>query len=81
MWIFAFTVSGKVVSEGKPIEGAIVFVREVGVRAYTDKDGKFSLNLKGGEYTFVVQALGYRVERERFGISFRYHDKFLFKTP
>jgi hypothetical protein len=68
MWIFAFTVSGKVVSEGKPIEGAIVFVREVGVRAYTDKDGRFSLNLKGGEYTFVVQALGYRVERERFGI-------------
>ncbi len=58
MWIFAFTVSGKVVSEGKPIEGAIVFVREVEVRPYTDKDAKFSLNLKGAEYTFVAQALG-----------------------
>jgi TonB-dependent Receptor Plug Domain. len=68
MWFLAFTVSGKVLSEGKPVEGAVVFVKEVGIRSYTDKDGGFRLNLKGGEYTFVVQALGYKVERERIGI-------------
>ncbi len=69
MWLFAFTISGRVVSGGEGIEGAIIFVKELGIRAYTDKEGKFSLKVKGGEYTFVVQALGYKVERERISVS------------
>ncbi|MEO0138274.1 MAG: TonB-dependent receptor [candidate division WOR-3 bacterium] len=61
--ILNFTVSGKVVSNGKGINDAVIYVKELGIRAYTDDKGNFKMNLPKGKYTLIVQSLGYRVER------------------
>ncbi len=64
--LLAYSVGFQVLSEsGVPVEDAFIYIKEVGVRAYTDRGGRARVNLGEGEYSVYVQALGYRVERFR----------------
>ena len=62
--LLSYRVEFRITGEaGQPLEDAFIYVKELGVRAYTDRSGKAHLNLKGGEYHVLVQALGYRIGR------------------
>jgi len=62
--ILSFTVKVKVMdAEGEPVKDAFVYFREVGLRAYTDERGEGRIYLPAGNYSVVVQALGYKLYR------------------
>ena len=56
-----YTVSGKVVDadDGTPLEVVNITFEDKSFWAVTDLDGKFSLQLKNGEYHYEVSYLGY----------------------
>lgn len=54
------TISGKVVSEGKPVEFANVFIKGTQKGAATDTSGRYQIaNLDAGTYQIEVSAVGY----------------------
>ena len=54
------TISGRVTdSTGEGVPGAGVMVQGTSRGAVTDLDGKWSLNVKGGEVTLEISCLGY----------------------
>ncbi|NPA80240.1 MAG: TonB-dependent receptor [Thermotogae bacterium] len=67
--LLAHLVRFHVVSEDEgPVEDAFIYVRELGVRAYTDERGWAKLDLPSGRYSVVVQTLGYRLKRFRLNV-------------
>ncbi len=42
-----------------PLAFATVTVKEINAKAYTDQEGKFSLDLAPGTYTLVYEFIGY----------------------
>ncbi len=67
--LLSYVIEGKVVSSGEGVSDALVYVKELGIRAYTDDKGRFSLKLRDGRYTFIVQSLGFRVGKFHINIS------------
>jgi hypothetical protein len=56
----AQTLKGKVAdNEGKPIPGAVVFIREISQGIATDDNGEFRIDLKNGNYICEFSSLGY----------------------
>jgi len=57
----SFTVYGTVIDSAtqKPINGAAIFLREVRIGSYTDKNGFYGLAAPNGQYTLRVSYLGY----------------------
>ncbi|GIX41680.1 MAG: TonB-dependent receptor [Leptospiraceae bacterium] len=55
------TVSGRVIdaTTGEPIFGVTIVVREAGVFAQTDFDGKYTIQLPPGTHTILFQMIGY----------------------
>lgn len=65
-----FTLSGKVIDENKePLSGATVFVKELKKGTSTDIDGKFSFNLRKGDYTIRVSFVGYKTKEQKITLS------------
>lgn len=61
------SLTGRVVSEaGTPVGGAEVYVKELGIRAFSQDDGQFEISdVKPGPYSLIVFAFEYQVyERE-----------------
>jgi TonB-linked SusC/RagA family outer membrane protein len=57
------TVTGKVVTDGKPVLGASVTVKGKSTGTTTDSDGSFSLNVPTGNTTLVVSSVGFSVKQ------------------
>jgi TonB-linked SusC/RagA family outer membrane protein len=45
---------------GNPLPGAMILIRESGISAVTDEDGKFDLKLKPGDYRLAVSYIGFK---------------------
>ncbi len=45
---------------GKPVPAATVYLRELQLGTSADAQGEFRLNVKSGDYTYVIQCLGYK---------------------
>jgi len=68
--LLSYTVEFRIIGEaGQPLSDAFIYVKEIGVRAYTDRRGKARVELKGGKYHVFLQALGYRVGRLEITVS------------
>lgn len=45
---------------GSPLPGAMILIKDSGISAVSDKDGKFSLALKPGDYGLAVSFIGFK---------------------
>lgn len=65
-----FLVSGKVLLQnGTPVNMVLVSVEGATVGAYTDNNGKYSLELKSGKYTIVASLLGYETIKNKLNLN------------
>lgn len=61
----AYTVTGHVTNNGKPIPFATVAIKTTSIGTVCDENGVFNLKLKHGDITISVQAIGYKtVEKD-----------------
>jgi outer membrane receptor for ferrienterochelin and colicins len=70
--VFAQTaaVSGKVISNGKPLELATIKLSKTSLGATTDSSGFFSLkNIPAGSYTINVSSINYRQETKQISLK------------
>lgn len=60
-------VQGKVISyQGKPLEGASVYLNNTTVGTITKDDGSFSLIVYDGNYELIISHIGYKTRNENF---------------
>lgn len=60
-------ISGKVLSEAGPLEGASVTLTETGEGTMTDAAGTFSLTVPSGSVNLIVTSVGYSEVRQSVG--------------
>ncbi len=64
------TLSGKIVSDGKAINGAHVSVENAKhIKTASDKNGNFNIEIKPGIYVIVVHANGYATTKEKVNLK------------
>ncbi len=69
-WAQANEVRGRVVDPEGPVPLANVYLREAGLGAATDIEGRFRLgDIPDGEHTLVVSAVGYRSSRQEIRVT------------
>ena len=57
---FAGKISGRVLDEkNNPLPYASLFVKEISKGTTSNQEGRYTLDLKPGKYTIVVQYVGY----------------------
>src|SRR5690625_3814097 len=65
-----FSLSGKITSEGKPVEFVNVYLKATNYGTASDAEGKYLLNnIPEGNYTVVVSALGYEAQQKKLEIA------------
>lgn len=66
------TISGKIIArDGNPMPQVSIAVEKTALGAYTDADGRYSLQLVPGIYTLAVSFMGYETVRKEIGL---FHD-------
>ncbi|MBW2961684.1 TonB-dependent receptor [Mesonia aestuariivivens] len=58
-------IKGKVISEGKPIAFANISIEGTMQGTAADLNGNFLLEIESGEYTLVIQAVGFKTEKKK----------------
>lgn len=53
-------IKGTVFQENEPLENVAVYLNNTMLGTTTDKNGKFSINLKSGQYDLIVSYLGFK---------------------
>lgn len=61
-----YSLSGKITSEGKPVEFVNVYLKATHYGTSSDLEGKYLLsNIPEGNYTVVVSAIGYEAQQKK----------------
>jgi outer membrane receptor for ferrienterochelin and colicins len=64
-WAQTYRLTGKVISQSKPVEFANVVIMETGEGTITDLEGNYSISIpKSGFYTIQVARIGYRPKQK-----------------
>ena len=67
---FAGKINGKVLDEkNKPLPYASLFVKEISKGTTTNQEGRFTFDLKPGNYTLVIQYVGYATQTKHIEVS------------
>lgn len=65
-----YSLSGKITSEGKPVEFVNVYLKATHYGTSSDLEGKYLLsNIPEGNYTVVVSAIGYEAQQKKIEIA------------
>ncbi len=73
-FLLSYVIKGVVVGDSDGVGDAFIYVKNLGIRVYTDKKGEFEIDLKEGKYYIVVQALGFKLKRIKLDVK---NDTFL----
>ena len=64
------SISGKITSEGKPVEFCNVVLSGTTIGTLSDTIGKYHLkNLNAGTYKIVVSTIGFRKQEKKIGTA------------
>jgi outer membrane cobalamin receptor len=64
-----FTISGQVTSNGMPVEAATINIVELKQNIMADSLGKYEIQLKAGNYNFIISAVGVNTLRRTLRVN------------
>ncbi len=68
--LLAHTIFGTIKDEaGKPIPYATIYVEETGTGVTTNEEGLYRVTLGSGDYTVILQHLGYEAQRQEVSLG------------